>query len=134
MSFQTYKVMCCKIDSDPPNNKWIQVHLHPTSFHTFQPYIPIMYLIESIFLWVTGQQDEHANIPSLSDMLHKTLVIDSKTIINQSGKIQSYCGLRLSEIVRTFAGIYNLQTLTFIMILRLCYNNAYLNCIFNVIF
>ena len=108
--------------------------MHPTSFHTFQPYIPIMYLIESIFLWVTGQQNEHANIPSLSDMLHKTLVIDSKTIINQSGKIQSYCGLRLSEIVKTFAGIYNLQTFTFIMILRLCYNNAYLNCILNVIF
>lgn len=133
MSFQTYKVMCCKIDSDPPNNKWIQVDLQPTSFHTFQPCIPVMYLIESIFLWLTGQQNEHANVPSLSDMLHKTLVIDSKTIINQGGKIQSYCGLRLSEIVRTFTGIYNLQTFTFIMILQLFYINAFLKCILTVI-
>ncbi|PWA47397.1 RWP-RK domain-containing protein [Artemisia annua] len=53
---------------------------------------------------VKWSQNDHAQVPSLSDMLHKTLVIDSKTIFSQNGKIQSYCGLRLNEIVKSFTG------------------------------
>ncbi|PWA37435.1 hypothetical protein CTI12_AA591910 [Artemisia annua] len=52
----------------------------------------------------TGLHDEHSEIPSLSDILNKTLFIQSTTIINESGNIQSFCGLRMSQIVGPSTG------------------------------
>ena len=37
-------------------------------------------------------------------MLHKSLVIHSETIVSQQGKLQSYCGLKLTEVVEAFTG------------------------------
>nr|GEZ41028.1 RWP-RK domain-containing protein [Tanacetum cinerariifolium] len=37
-------------------------------------------------------------IPSLSNILDKSMNICSRTIINQDGKVQSYCGLKLTNI------------------------------------
>nr|GEV74723.1 ATP-dependent DNA helicase PIF1-like [Tanacetum cinerariifolium] len=39
--------------------------------------------------------------PSLSTMLHKSLLIASKTIVGRDGIVHSYCGLKLSDISAT---------------------------------
>ncbi|GKG61149.1 hypothetical protein Tco_0616965, partial [Tanacetum coccineum] len=35
---------------------------------------------------------------SLSAMLHRTVLIASKTIVGQDGIVQSYCGLKQSDL------------------------------------
>ncbi|GKA83817.1 DNA helicase PIF1, ATP-dependent [Tanacetum coccineum] len=42
--------------------------------------------------------NNHANRSSLSNILHTSVMIHSNTIIRQDGKVQSFCGLRLSDI------------------------------------
>ncbi|GJX91465.1 hypothetical protein Tco_0344791 [Tanacetum coccineum] len=48
-----------------------------------------------------GSSNDPMVKPSLSTMLHKSLLIASKTIVGQDGIVHSYCGLKLSDIPAT---------------------------------
>ena len=69
--------------------------------------LAIMYLNKFMFVFCnTGSRKDHAEVPSLSNMLHKSLVIHSNTIVRENGEVQSYCGLRLSEMANTSTGAH----------------------------
>ncbi|PWA43248.1 hypothetical protein CTI12_AA537340 [Artemisia annua] len=63
--------------------------------------------------WV-GSREQNEEIPSLSGMLHKSLLIHSKTFVSKHGRLQIYCGLNLTEVVResTGQGATTIGTLT----------------------
>ncbi|KAL6509985.1 hypothetical protein OROHE_020602 [Orobanche hederae] len=44
-----------------------------------------------------GSHNDPTVNPSLSNMLHKSVIIHSNIIISQDGRVQSYCGLKLKE-------------------------------------
>ncbi|GJX17398.1 ATP-dependent DNA helicase PIF1-like protein [Tanacetum coccineum] len=45
-----------------------------------------------------GSSADHPNIPTLANMLNKSIFLTSNTNIGQDGKVHSYCGLRLTDI------------------------------------
>nr|GEX15664.1 ATP-dependent DNA helicase PIF1-like [Tanacetum cinerariifolium] len=49
--------------------------------------------------------DKLADNPSLANILHKSLFIHSNTIIQQDGKVQSFCGLNSANIGATSAAL-----------------------------
>ncbi|PWA68672.1 hypothetical protein CTI12_AA306160 [Artemisia annua] len=51
-----------------------------------------------------GLREQNEEIPSLSGMLHKSLLIHSKTFVSKHGRLQSYCGLKLTEVVGESTG------------------------------
>nr|GEW22764.1 hypothetical protein [Tanacetum cinerariifolium] len=46
-----------------------------------------------------GSWNDPTNNPSLANILYNFVIIQSNTIINRDGKVQSYCGLKLAYIV-----------------------------------
>ncbi|GKA09992.1 DNA helicase PIF1, ATP-dependent [Tanacetum coccineum] len=44
-----------------------------------------------------GSQNKQATMPTLTELLQKSVRIDSNTITRQDGRVQSYCGLKLTE-------------------------------------
>ncbi|GJS31271.1 DNA helicase PIF1, ATP-dependent [Tanacetum coccineum] len=47
---------------------------------------------------VLEDSDQSANLPSLSNILHTSVTIHSNTFVRRDGHIQSFCGLKLSDI------------------------------------
>ncbi|PWA88583.1 hypothetical protein CTI12_AA119540 [Artemisia annua] len=47
---------------------------------------------------------KHTEIPSLSDIINSSIIIQSHTNIRPDGKIESYCGLRIREVTMNEAG------------------------------
>ncbi|GJR29041.1 hypothetical protein Tco_1105273 [Tanacetum coccineum] len=43
--------------------------------------------------------------PSFTDMLQDSVRVHANTIIRQDGRVQSYCGLRLTETTTYYSGI-----------------------------
>ncbi|KAL6552444.1 hypothetical protein OROHE_007808 [Orobanche hederae] len=69
---------------------------------------------------INGSHNDPTVNPSLSNMLHKSVIIHSNTIISQDGRVQSYCGLKLTEgdvagsgiIATSSSGVYLKQKTT----------------------
>ncbi|GJU15981.1 reverse transcriptase domain-containing protein [Tanacetum coccineum] len=51
-----------------------------------------------VFFSVMPPRNNHADRPSLSNILHTSVMIHSNTIIRHDGTVQSFCGLKLSDI------------------------------------
>ncbi|PWA53848.1 hypothetical protein CTI12_AA438830 [Artemisia annua] len=47
---------------------------------------------------------KHTEIPSLSNIINSSIIIQSHTNIRPDGKIESYCGLRIREVTTNEAG------------------------------
>nr|GEV80197.1 ATP-dependent DNA helicase PIF1-like [Tanacetum cinerariifolium] len=52
-----------------------------------------------------GSSADRPSIPTLANMLNKSIFLNSNTNIRQDGKIHSYCGLRLADIPAVGAGV-----------------------------
>ncbi|GKA07138.1 helicase [Tanacetum coccineum] len=59
----------------------------------------------------TGSQNKQATMPTLTELLQKSVRIDSNTITRQDGRVQSYCGLRLTETPLGLSGPMQLRTI-----------------------
>ncbi|GJV87177.1 hypothetical protein Tco_1531115 [Tanacetum coccineum] len=57
----------------------------------------------------TGSQNTHTTMPTLTDLLQRSVRIDSNTITRQDGRVQSYCGLRLTETTLGLSGLMHLR-------------------------
>nr|GEV72346.1 helicase [Tanacetum cinerariifolium] len=69
------------------------LELHPS-------YMALQYPL----LFLFGSSADRPSIPTLANMLNKSIFLTSNTNIGQDGKIHSYCGLRLVDIPATGAG------------------------------
>ncbi|GKE65891.1 hypothetical protein Tco_1520052, partial [Tanacetum coccineum] len=45
-----------------------------------------------------GSPTDHPSIPTLANMLNKSIFLTFNTNIGQDGKVHSYCGIRLADI------------------------------------
>ncbi|KAL6553721.1 hypothetical protein OROMI_019394 [Orobanche minor] len=55
-----------------------------------------------------GSLIDPTDIPSLSGILHNSVIIPSDTTISRDGKVQSYCRLKLTEITKPGSGTWSL--------------------------
>ncbi|GJR36846.1 replication protein A 70 kDa DNA-binding subunit C-like protein [Tanacetum coccineum] len=54
------------------------------------------------------KRSKHANLPSLSNILHTSVTIHSNTIVRRDENIQNFCGLKLSDIHTPHTGFRSL--------------------------
>ncbi|GJS71232.1 hypothetical protein Tco_0704073 [Tanacetum coccineum] len=52
-----------------------------------------------------GSSNDPMMKSSLSAMLHRTVLIASKTTVGQDGIVHSYCGLKLSDLPTPISGL-----------------------------
>nr|GEX39510.1 ATP-dependent DNA helicase PIF1-like [Tanacetum cinerariifolium] len=75
---------------------WEFYHVRTLSL-PFENFRPLMYQ-HSCVLSVMSLRNNHADRPSLSNILHRSFMIHSKIIIRRDRIVQSFCGLKLSDI------------------------------------
>ena len=57
-----------------------------------------------MFFYFSDNVKKDRRIASISNMIHNSIIIQSHTRIRSDGKIESYCGLKLREIITQEGG------------------------------
>ena len=69
-----------------------------------------------MFFYFSDTLKKDRRITSLSNMMHNSITIQSHTRLRSDGKIESYCGLKLTEIITQEGGKHK-QIYIFIQLL-----------------